>query len=268
MGRFINCTCPFFIYPMLKIAAVQFDIQWEDAKSNKALLEQTIRVYGASDVIILPEMFTSGFSTNVAVIAETPNGPSVTWMQKLAIDYDCAICGSISTKINTKFVNRFYWVDQQGVQFYDKKHLFGYGKEADVYSPGNNHTLIEYKGWKILPLICYDLRFPVWSRNTMDYDLLIYVANWPDTRSNAWKTLLKARAIENLCFVCGVNRIGIDGLGLKYIGDTAIIDYKGPTIKALKDEAAVLTATIEKEEMLNFRTKFNFLNDKDEFTLD
>lgn len=268
MGRFIFCACPFYLYSMLKIAAVQFDIQWEDAKSNRRLIEQLIKTQSDCDVIILPEMFTSGFSTNVAIIAEDIDGPSIYWMQKLAKDYDCAICGSISTKLNTKFVNRFYWVDHQGVQYYDKKHLFGYGKESDVYSPGTNHTLIEYKGWKILPLICYDLRFPVWSRNTMDYDLLLYVANWPDTRANAWRILLKARAIENLCYVCGVNRVGVDGVGLKYIGDTAIIDYKGDELASLKDEQGVLTASIEKMEMLNFRAKFNFLNDKDEFTLD
>jgi len=253
---------------MLKIAAIQFDIRWEDAKSNRGLLELMMGAYGASDVIVLPEMFTSGFSTNVASIAEDLDGPSVNWMQKLAEDYDCAICGSISTKINTKFVNRFYWVDHHGVQYYDKKHLFGYGKEAEVYSPGDQHLVVEYKGWKILPLVCYDLRFPVWSRNTMDYDLLLYVANWPETRANAWRTLLKARAIENLCYVCGVNRVGVDGLGLKYNGDSAIIDYKGKELDSLEDEEAVLTATIKKQEMLNFRTKFNFLNDKDAFTFD
>ena len=252
---------------MLNLTAIQYDIVWEDPDANRNLLEPIIADFGSSDVIILPEMFSTGFSIN-AEICEVPIGPSVQWMQRMSEKYDCAICGSISTKLDDTYVNRFYWVDQDKVQHYDKKHLFGYGKESEVFSAGDQHLIVEYKGWKIMPLICYDLRFPVWSRNTMNYDLLLYVANWPDTRSSAWRQLLRARAIENLCFVAGVNRIGIDGVGLNYIGDTSFIDYMGEEVKILKDEAAALNVSIDKEEMTKFRTKFSFLNDRDKFTLD
>lgn len=250
---------------MLSITAIQFDIHWEDPVANRNTLEPIILKNSSSDIIILPEMFSTGFSINAAQVAEEVNGPTVSWMQKLSIEYDCVICGSISTKVESKYVNRFYWVDKQDVKHYDKKHLFGYGKESEVYLSGNEHLIVEYKGWKIMPLICYDLRFPVWSRNTMDYDLLIYVANWPDARASAWRQLLRARAIENLCYVCGVNRIGIDGVNLNYIGDTSIIDYTGAEVQILKDEASTLNVTIDKDEMLKFRSKFNFLNDRDEF---
>ena len=181
-----------FSYPsqMLNITAVQFDIVWEDPTANRALLEPIIAENGAADVIVLPEMFSTGFSINAEQVAEEQTGPTVSWMCKMAEQFDCAICGSVSTKLESKYVNRFYWVDSNGVQHYDKKHLFGYGKESEVYSAGTDQLIVNYKGWKIMPLICYDLRFPVWSRNTMDYDLLIYVANWPDARANAWRQLL------------------------------------------------------------------------------
>lgn len=252
---------------MLNIAAIQYDIVWEDPNANRDLLDPLIAEFGSSDVIILPEMFNTGFSINEK-LSESTDGPTLRWMQNLAKKYDCAICGSISTKLDAYYVNRFYWVDQNGTQHYDKKHLFGYGKEGEIFSPGDQHLVVEYKGWRIMPLICYDLRFPVWSRNTKNYDLLLYVANWPDTRASAWRQLLRARAIENLCYVCGVNRIGVDGVGLNYIGDTSLIDYMGEDIKILKDEAATLQVVIDKEEMIKFRTKFGFLEDRDKFTLD
>jgi predicted amidohydrolase len=169
--------------------------------------------------------------------------------------------------VSNKYFNRFYWVDAHRFLHYDKKHLFGYGKESEVYSAGDRMLIVDYKGWKIKPLICYDLRFPVWSRNTENYDLLLYVANWPNTRASAWRQLLRARAIENLCFVCGVNRIGVDGLGLKYIGDSAIIDYMGEDIISSTDVEQVITCTLEKSKMNSFREQFNFLNDRDAFTL-
>ena len=252
---------------MLNVTAIQYDIVWEDAEANRAYLEPLIKDQSESDVILLPEMFNSGFSNNVAETAEQVLGPTVKWMQHLATIQDCAICGSIPTLENGKYFNRFYWVEASRVLHYDKKHLFGYGKEAEVYSPGESQLIIDYKGWRIMPMICYDLRFPVWSRNTHDYDLLLYVANWPETRSSAWKQLLRARAIENLSFVCAVNRIGIDGVGLQYVGDSAFIDYMGEDLAVLTDQEAVLNYTLDKKRLDNFREQFNFLNDKDAFTL-
>ena len=253
---------------MLKIAAVQFDITWEDAEANRTYLEPRIKQHADADLIILPEMFNAGFTINVNLVAEENEGPTLQWMQHLAKELDCAICGSIPTKLTDKYVNRFYWVETNRILHYDKKHLFGYGKESEVYSAGDTQILIEFKDWKIKPLICYDLRFPVWSRNTEGYDLLLYVANWPDTRASAWRQLLRARAIENLCFVCGVNRIGKDGVGLNYIGDSAIIDYMGEDIACLTDAEEVITSVLEKKKMDSFRKQFNFLNDRDVFTLD
>jgi predicted amidohydrolase len=252
---------------MLKIAAIQFDIIWEDAAANREYLEPLIKKHHGSDLIILPEMFNAGFTTNVDKAAEAAEGPTAQWMRALCKELDCAICGSIPTKVSNKYFNRFYWVDAHRFLHYDKKHLFGYGKESEVYSAGDRILIVDYKGWKIKPLICYDLRFPVWSRNTENYDLLLYVANWPNTRASAWRQLLRARAIENLCFVCGVNRIGVDGLGLKYIGDSAIIDYMGEDIISSTDVEQVITCTLEKSKMNSFREQFNFLNDRDAFTL-
>jgi len=252
---------------MLNIAAVQFDIQWESPAQNRKILDPIIRAHSAVDVVILPEMFSSGFSTAVDVVAENHEGVTVQWMQNLAKELDIAICGSIPTKLGKHFVNRFYWVESHRVLFYDKKHLFGYGKESEVYSAGTEHLIVQYKGWKIMPLICYDLRFPVWSRNTQNYDLLLYVANWPNTRASAWRLLLKARAIENLCFVCGVNRIGTDGAGLEYIGDSAVIDFMGNEMASLPNKTGVLQQKLSRDEMLVFRNKFNFLNDRDNFDL-
>ncbi len=252
---------------MLKIAAIQFDIRWEDAAANRAYLEPRIKEHADADLIILPEMFNAGFTINVDAAAEENEGPTVQWMQKLAKDLDCAICGSIPTQLPKQYVNRFYWVEANRILHYDKKHLFGYGKESEVYSAGDSQILVAYKGWKIKPMICYDLRFPVWSRNTEQYDLLLYVANWPDARASAWRQLLRARAIENLSYVCGVNRIGIDGVGLNYIGDSAIIDYTGEDLISMKDEDGVITSTLHKEQLQTFREQFDFLNDRDSFTL-
>lgn len=252
---------------MLKISAIQFDIAWENAEANRNYLEPRIRKQSDADVIILPEMFNAGFTINVDIAAEENEGPTVQWMQNLAKELDCAICGSIPTKLPNQYVNRFYWVEADRILHYDKKHLFGYGKESEVYSAGSKKLIVEFKGWKIKPLICYDLRFPVWSRNTENYDLLLYVANWPDARASAWRQLLRARAIENLCYVCGLNRIGIDGVGLNYIGDSAIIDYLGEDIVSLSNKEGAISSTLEKERMHDFRAQFNFLNDRDTFTL-
>ena len=252
---------------MLNIAAIQFDIQWEAPAKNRSILEPIIRKHSTADLIILPEMFNAGFTTNVKIAAEENEGPTVQWMVALAKELDCAICGSIPTKLNNRYTNRFYWVEANQIYFYDKKHLFGYGKESEVYSAGDEQLIVDFKGWKIMPLICYDLRFPVWSRNTQGYDLLLYVANWPSARASAWNQLLRARAIENLSFVCGLNRIGQDGVGLNYLGDSALIDYAGKDLVCLDDKEAVLTYSLSKKDMLAFRDKFNFLNDRDKFTL-
>jgi len=196
---------------MISVSIIQSDIIWEDRLSNLENYQNKINQIESTDLIVLPEMFTTGFSMNPKDISETMSGETIQWMKANASKMNSAICGSIIIEEDDKYFNRFIWVNPDGsIHHYDKKHLFSFAGEDKNYTSGNNKLIIEYKGWKICPLICYDLRFPVWSRNSEGYDLLIYVANWPDKRKLAWKTLLTARAIENQCYVIGVNRVGKD----------------------------------------------------------
>ena len=254
----------------LVISAVQYDIIWEDKQANFKQLEQKHlpKIADDTDLIILPEMFATGFTMNTENLAEDEKGESLSWLRKISLDYSCGICGSIPFLEGDAVTNRFVFVNNGAVLgYYDKRHLFTYGIEDQHYKAGQKNTILKFKGWKICLQVCYDLRFPVWSRNVHDYDLLLYVASWPDKRIEAWSSLLKARAIENLSYVCGLNRIGKDGSNLNYVGASTIIDYKGEVLIAADHQETIVTSRLKKPEMLNFRDKFGFLNDRDEFRI-
>lgn len=253
----------------LKIALVQFDIVWESVAENCWKIEQMVCDYKSEiDILVLPETFNSGFSMNPEKLAESIDGNSVEWMKYLATRRKLVVCGSIFIYEKGKYFNRFYWVEPEGkIVTYDKRHLFSMGGEDKAFTHGSSHTIIRYKGWKIFPQICYDLRFPVWSRNTHSYDLMINVANWPSSRSEVWKTLLKARAMENQCYVVAVNRIGIDGKGIEYSGDSSVIDPKGIKIFKAENREIIETVSIDLHHLHAFRKKFDTLKDGDKFEL-
>jgi len=254
----------------LKLALVQTDIVWQDAAKNRIRYSEKIAAINQKvDVFILPEMFSTGFSMHPEGIAETMQGETLLWMKNLASDKNTAICGSIIISEQNKYYNRFLFVQPSGeVEFYDKRHLFSLAGEEKVYSQGNEKLIIEFKGWKICPLICYDLRFPVWSRNVEDYDVLVYVANWPKVRIVAWDSLLKARAIENLCYVVGVNRVGVDANNYEYSGHTAAYDSLGEKLThSIPNHEGIEIIELQKEQISKTRTKLNFLNDKDSFEI-
>ena len=211
----------------LSIMGIQADLAWENPIENIQNFETKINEFDkAVDIIVLPEMFTSGFTMQPNHVAESMNGTTVLWMQNIAKEKQLAITGSLVIKENGNYYNRLLFVHPSGkIDYYDKRHSFTLAGEHKAYNSGNKKIIIDYKGWKICPLICYDLRFPVWARNTESYDLLIYMANWPITRIKAWETLLKARAIENMCYTIGVNRIGIDANDYKYSGNSIIVDF-------------------------------------------
>ena len=254
----------------LRIDMVQADLVWEDRKANLAMLSSMLKdLEGHPDLIILPEMFTTGFSMKPEVLAEEENGEGLRWMQQTAGTRNCAVTGSLIIKEKGHYFNRLFWVFPDGnYAVYDKRHLFTLAGEEKHYTAGKSQLLIDYKGWKIMPLICYDLRFPVWSRNVFDYDLAIYVANWPERRRYPWQQLLRARAIENMAFVIGVNRCGTDGNGVFHTGDSACVGPLGETLaEARPGEPQVLTVDIDRETIRNTRKKFGFLNDRDRFTI-
>ena len=254
----------------LKIIGIQAALIWENPKQNIAFFEKKIApLENDIDLIVLPEMFTTGFTMNPEKVAEKMNGFSVSWMQKIAKEKQTAICGSLVISDFNKFYNRFVFVHPSGeIESYNKKHSFTLAGEDKVYTSGTKKIIIEYKGWKICPLICYDLRFPVWARNTENYDLLIYVANWPVARVSAWDTLLKARAIENMSYVVGVNRTGKDANNYEYTGNSVLIDYLGNALSSLeKNEPGIVTATFVKSNQDKIRKKLGFLTDKDSFKI-
>lgn len=254
----------------LNVALVQTDLVWENPLANRLNISNHLKNLPQSvDLIVLPEMFTTGFSMEPARLFESMDGESVCWMQNLAKEKATAIVGSIIIKENNKYYNRFLFVEPTGaVTTYDKKHLFTLSGEHREYTSGRTPVIIEYKGWKICPFICYDLRFPVWSRNSQQYDLLLYVANWPRPRILAWSTLLKARAIENMAYCLGVNRVGVDENGHNYSGNTAAFDFLGNQLtKVCENKEDVLFASLEREPMLRTRKKLGFLNDQDSFLI-
>ena len=242
---------------------------WQDVDSNLKKLEESWfeDLEPDTDIVVLPEMFSTGFTMDHS-LAEQMDGKTIGWMKSISNEKQIAICGSLPVEEDGQFKNRFIWVSPgQTISFYDKRHLFTFGKEDQYYKRGQENKPITFKGWKILPQICYDLRFPVWSRNVDNFDLMIYVASWPNKRANAWSQLLIARAIENLCYVCGLNRVGVDGNELSYSGQTVAIDHEGNIINKLDDQEAILYATLDKNKMGNFRNKFGFLKDADNFKI-
>ena len=258
-----------------QIALLQSDIHWENIEANLAMFEEKIwQVTGDPDLILLPEMFSTGFSMNPQKLAEPVNSKTLRWMQQLAAQTKAVIGGSYIVREGTTFFNRFYAVYPDGRSFhYDKKHLFGLAGEANDYAPGEKRVIFEVAGWRIMPIICYDLRFPVWIRSQKqpsalyEYDLLICVANWPVPRVNAWDTLLAARAIENLSYCAGVNRLGRDGVDAGYSGHSAIYNYKGDRMDYAEEET-VVQASLSREALVQFRERFPFQGDADPFTLD
>ena len=251
----------------MKIALLQTLLSWENPSENRDLLQNKINAISQDvDLIVLPEMFTSGFTMNPKSVAETMQGATISWLKEVAKKRNCALSGSLVIEENGNYFNRLVFVFPNGdIQHYDKRHLFTLAGENKVYKAGDDKLIFEYKGYKICPLICYDLRFPVFSRNMENYDILIYVANWPKPRVNAWDILLKARAVENMTYVIGVNRIGMDANNHEYVGHSQAIDYLGNYILEPQETDEVFIIDLNKEKMLETRNKLAFLNDKDEF---
>lgn len=251
----------------MKVALIQSPLVWEKPAANRNHIEEKINALSEQvDLIVLPEMFSTGFTMNPEVVFETMQGETILWLQSLAKTKKSAITGSLVIKENDNFYNRLVFVFPSGeYHFYDKRHLFTLAGEDKIYTSGQEKLIIEYKGWKICPLVCYDLRFPVFSRNVENYDLLIYVANWPEIRINAWDSLLKARAIENMSYVIGVNRIGIDNNRLEYNGHSQSIDFLGNYLIEPQANEEVYITTLHREKLLESREKFDFLNDRDSF---
>lgn len=254
----------------IKLTLAQVDLFWENPKEN--LNHLTRKIEGLSeptDIIILPETFTSGFSMKPQLLAETMEGPGVKWMRQMAEKTGSAICGSLIIKEKDYYFNRFVFAKPDGeILHYDKRHLFSIGGEKNAFTAGNERTVINYLGWRIGLYVCYDLRFPVWCRNRKDTDLMLFTANWPMSRSIVWNTLLKARAIENQIFVAGVNRVGSDGNGIKYIGESQIINPYGKTIPEFADqEEGLLNCDISLSELNDFRQKFPVAEDADLFEI-
>ena len=256
----------------LRISMIQSHIIWEDQEENLCYYGELLRrVSGRTDLAILQETFTTGFSMDVARLADPMEGKTIATVKEWASKYGMAVMGSFLCKEGERYFNRAFFITPEGeVTCYDKHHLFRMADEHKSFTPGEKLTIVEYKGWKICMQVCYDLRFPVWTRNVNNaYDLLIYVANWPEVRKKAWKTLLNARAIENMAYVCGVNRVGVDGNGLTYRGDSMVIDAKGKKIAtAGKREEITRTCVIKKSELEAFREKFPAWKDADSFHLD
>lgn len=254
----------------MNIHLIQFDIAWENRDKNLQELDRLIgEVTGKTDLIVLPEMFTTGFSMNPGQWSEQLPGPSSQWMRNRAREKDCALTGSIMVRERGRFYNRMLFFTPEGKQYiYDKKHLFHFEKEDRSYTAGDRRTIVPFRGLRWNLQICYDLRFPVWSRNRGDYDVLIYIANWPASRMTVFDTLLKARAIENQCFVIGVNRVGQDGNPISYNGHSTVIDYKGRYLcPPVADRTAVLHARLDLQGLEDFRRKFPVWQDADDFEL-
>lgn len=255
----------------LRVTTVQADIVWEDKEKNLNYFYSLISpLKNKSDLVILPESFSTGFSMNAVHLAEDIQGKTILTVKKWAKELNLAICGSFIAQENDLLYNKGFFITPEGDSYYyNKRHLFRMGEENTIFSMGTSYSVIPYKNWNIRILICYDLRFPVWSRNkNNEYDLLIYVANWPKARAKAWSVLLEARAIENSCYVCGTNRIGMDGNNIPHQGDSAILDYKGNILsKSETNQETVSTVSIHKEELENFRKKFPAWKDADAFDI-
>ncbi|ESU29837.1 putative hydrolase [Flavobacterium limnosediminis JC2902] len=263
----------FFLYLIksfvMQISIIQAPLFWENPEVNRNYFSAKIQVIPEETLlVVLPEMFTSGFTMNPHEVAEDMDGETIRWMKATAMNRNIAITGSIIIREDDNYYNRLLFVFPTGeIEYYDKRHLFSLAGEDKTYTKGNDKKIINYLGWRICPLICYDLRFPVFSRFDDDYDLLIYVANWPQPRIIAWDTLLKARAIENMTYVVGVNRVGEDENDNNYPGHSQILDYFGAFMVEPSEKEMVFSVRLDKELMLANRNKFGFLRDRDRFTL-
>ena len=253
----------------LKLALIQADLVWEDASRNRDKFERLLAgISPGTDIVVLPEMFSTGFSMEPQRLAEPMDGPTITWMRKQAAALGAVITGSVIIEEGGNYFNRFVWITPAGdLQQYNKRHLFTLAGEEKVYTAGTEQLLLTYRDWKIMPLVCYDLRFPVWSRNQFQYDLLLYVANFPDKRGFAWRTLLQARAIENQSYTIGLNRVGTDGNGIYYAGDSMLVNYDGTVTTHLPPREMVQEVVITKAPQDTFRQKLAFLPDQDQFTI-
>ena len=253
----------------MKIAILQSDLFWEDAVANRMAFNRQIEVVDVdTELIVLPEMFTTGFSMEPKSISETMDGDTVRWMQNIAFDRKCAIAGSVIIEAREQYFNRLLFVyPNKTVDFYDKRHLFSLAGEHEQFSAGQLKSVVSFGGFRICLQICYDLRFPVFARNTGDYDVLLYVANWPVPRIAAWDALLRARAIENMSHVVGVNRVGFDANNNQYCGHSQVVDFFGNYLIEPHQEAGIFYATLNKNDQNSARQKFGFLNDADAFRL-
>ncbi|MFK7952121.1 MAG: amidohydrolase [Ekhidna sp.] len=259
----------------LTISLIQTDLYWEEIEANLSMFEEKIwQIEDNIDLIVLPEMFTTGFSMNAEKMAEPVGGKTFKWLRKMAAQKKSALIGSYIIKEGSNYFNRLYMVFPDGSsEYYDKRHTFNLAGEGDKYSSGSRRLIVDYKGWKICPMICYDLRFPVWARSRKiddqlhEYDLLLYVANWPDTRINAWDALLKSRAIENHAYCVGVNRVGKDAFPKEYPGHSAVYSFSGEEMTISRDEEQILTVTLSSNDLDSYRNQFPFQEDGDEFQI-
>lgn len=258
---------------MLRVTLIQTDLVWENKDANLAMLEKKIESAGKSHVVILPEMFNTGFTMQPGHFAEPMGGPTCQWMQEQARKHKIILVGSIATAVEDGFTNRLLWVQPDGtIHHYDKRHLFGFANETEHYKAGQKRLVVSVNGWRILCLVCYDLRFPVWSRQQLkaqqpEFDAILYVANWPERRNLAWKTLLQARAIENQAYVIGVNRVGEDGNEIYHSGDSAVIDPMGNMVYQVAHQEAVYTCELDYDFLKETRDKLPFLKDGDAFNI-
>ena len=254
---------------ILNVSLLQLDLSWENVPINREKCEHYFKQLPENcDLVVLPEMFTSGFTMNPENVAETMDGETMQWLKKWSAELNVAICGSLVVSENELFYNRFVFVKpSRSVAWYDKRHTFNMAGEGEKYEAGTKQVVIKYKSWSIFPQVCYDLRFPVFARNTLAYDLVIYVANWPKTRVAAWDILLQARAIENMSYSIGVNRVGIDGNNLEYTGHSAVYNALGSELIKSELKEGILSTSLSKEHLQETRKKLPFLEDKDRFTL-
>lgn len=253
----------------LRVTLVQHELAWERPAENRDQFEKLLACEKPeTDLVVLPEMFTTGFSMNAMANAEEPAGETEDWMRELARAYDCAVTGSIAVRDGDAVFNRMLFVSSEGTHHYDKRHLFRMAGEHKRYAPGVERVVVPWREWRIKLEVCYDLRFPVFSRNRNDYDLLLFVANWPAPRAHHWRALLQARAIENLAAVVGVNRIGSDANGLDYSGDSLAVDGRGQLVADLANRDALETVTFSGSALLNYRQSFPTDLDADAFSLD
>ena len=259
----------------LTLTLVQTNLHWENKDANLSMLEEKITgLQQKTHVVVLPEMFSTGFSMQPELLAETMEGATVEWMKRIAAQKKMIVTGSVIIEEEGHYYNRLIWMLPNGQYgYYDKRHLFAYAGEDQHYSGGNQRMIASVNGWKVNLMVCYDLRFPVWARqqfdeeNNFEYDLLVYIANWPQKRNTAWKTLLQARAIENQCYVIGVNRVGDDGNGIYHSGDSMVIDPLGEVLYHKQDEEDIFSITLQKEQLTEVRQRFQFWRDADSFQI-